>query len=114
MDLFQAPDYFQLDDLLSEEHKLVREAAREWVKREVSPIIEDACEKAEFPNHLIGGLAGFYLGLKIDLFKRISERYHCRWHISVALTIKSFPQPAHTPLPSREASFLLSLHRVKT
>lgn len=57
MDLFQAPDYFLLDDLLSEEHKLVREAAREWVKREVSPIIEDACEKAEFPNHLIGGLA---------------------------------------------------------
>ena len=57
MDLFQAPDYFQLDDLLSEEHKLVRDAAREWVKREVSPIIEDACEKAEFPKHLIGGLA---------------------------------------------------------
>ena len=57
MDLFQAPDYFQLDDLLLEEHKLVREAAREWVKREVSPIIEEACEKAEFPKHLIGGLA---------------------------------------------------------
>ena len=57
MDLFQAPDYFQLDDLLSEEHKLVRDAAREWVKREVSPIIEDACEKAEFPKHLIDGLA---------------------------------------------------------
>ncbi len=57
MDLFQAPDYFQLDDLLSEEHKLVRDAAREWVKREVSPIIEEACEKAEFPKHLIGGLA---------------------------------------------------------
>lgn len=57
MDLFQAPDYFQLDDLLTEEHKLVRDAAREWVKREVSPIIEDACEKAEFPKHLIDGLA---------------------------------------------------------
>ena len=57
MDLFQAPDYFQLDDLLSEEHKLVRDAAREWVKREVSPIIEDACEKAEFPIHLICGLS---------------------------------------------------------
>lgn len=56
-DLFQAPDYFQLDDLLSDEHKLVRDAAREWVKREVSPVIEDACEKAEFPKHLIGGLA---------------------------------------------------------
>ena len=40
-DLFQAPDYYQLDDLLTEEHKLVRDAAREWVKREVSPIIEE-------------------------------------------------------------------------
>ena len=40
-DLFQAPDYYNLDELLSEEHKLVRDAAREWVKREVSPIIED-------------------------------------------------------------------------
>ena len=57
MDLFQAPDYFQLDDLLSEEHKLVRDSAREWIRREVSPIIEEACEKAEFPKHLIKGLA---------------------------------------------------------
>ena len=57
MDLFQAPDYFLLDDLLSEEHKLVRNAAREWVKREVSPIIEDACQNAEFPKHLTVGLA---------------------------------------------------------
>lgn len=56
-DLFQAPDYFQLDELLSEEHKLVREAAREWVKREVSPIIEDSCQKAVFPSNLISGLA---------------------------------------------------------
>ena len=56
-DLFQAPDYFQLDELLNEEHKLVREAARDWVKREVSPIIEDSCQKAEFPKHLISGLA---------------------------------------------------------
>jgi glutaryl-CoA dehydrogenase len=56
-DLFQAPDYFQLDELLTEEHKLVRDAAREWVKRAVSPIIEEACQKAEFPKELIGGLA---------------------------------------------------------
>ena len=56
-DLFQAHDYFQLDELLNDEHKLVREAAREWVKREVSPIIEDSCQKAEFPKHIISGLA---------------------------------------------------------
>ncbi len=55
-DLYQAPDYFLMDELLTEEHKLVRDAAREWVKREVSPIIEDACQKAEFPNQIINGL----------------------------------------------------------
>ncbi|MFN0728516.1 acyl-CoA dehydrogenase family protein [Polaribacter gochangensis] len=56
-DLFQAPDYYQIDDLLTEEHKLVRDAAREWVKREVSPIIEDYAQKAEFPKQIINGLA---------------------------------------------------------
>ncbi len=56
-DLFQAPDYYQLDDLLTDEHKLVRDAAREWVKREVSPIIEDYAQKAEFPTQIINGLA---------------------------------------------------------
>ena len=56
-DLFQAPDYYNLDELLTEEHKLVRDAAREWVKREVSPIIEDYAQKAEFPTQIIKGLA---------------------------------------------------------
>ena len=56
-DLFQAPDYYQIDDLLTEEHKLVRDAARAWVKREVSPIIEDFAQRAEFPKQIIKGLA---------------------------------------------------------
>ena len=56
-DLFEAPDYFQMDDLLSEEHKLVRDAARSWVKRSVSPIIEDYAQRAEFPTQIISGLA---------------------------------------------------------
>ncbi len=56
-DLFQAPDYYLLDELLTEEQRLVRDAAREWVKREVSPIIEEYAQKAEFPNQIIKGLA---------------------------------------------------------
>jgi glutaryl-CoA dehydrogenase len=56
-DLFESPDYYNLDELLTDEHKLVRDAAREWVKREVSPIIEDYAQKAEFPKQIIGGLA---------------------------------------------------------
>ena len=56
-DLFEAPDYYQLDDLFSEEHKLVRDAARSWVKRDVSPIIEEYAQRAEFPTQIISGLA---------------------------------------------------------
>ena len=56
-DLFEAPDYYNLDELLTDEHKLVRNTAREWVKREVSPIIEEYAQKAEFPAQIINGLA---------------------------------------------------------
>ncbi|PKQ46900.1 acyl-CoA dehydrogenase family protein [Confluentibacter flavum] len=56
-DLFESPDYYNLDDLLTDEHKLVRSATRAWVKRDVSPIIEDYAQKAEFPMQIIGGLA---------------------------------------------------------
>lgn len=56
-DLFEAPDYYNLDDLFSEEHLLVRDAARQWVKRDVSPIIEEYAQKAEFPKQIINGLA---------------------------------------------------------
>jgi Acyl-CoA dehydrogenases len=56
-DLFEAPDYYNLDDLFSEEHKLVRDAARQWVKRDISPIIEEFAQKAEFPKQIISGLA---------------------------------------------------------
>src|SRR5688572_22480342 len=56
-DNFQAHDYFLMDELLSDEHKLIRDTARAWVKKEVSPIVEDAAQKAEFPKKWIKGLA---------------------------------------------------------
>jgi glutaryl-CoA dehydrogenase len=56
-DLFEAPDYYNLDDLLTDEHKLIRDTAREWVKRDVSPIIEEYAQKAEFPHQIVKGLA---------------------------------------------------------
>ena len=55
-DLFQGHDYYNMDDLLTEEQKLIRDAARSWVKQEVSPIIEEAAEKQVFPQHLLPGL----------------------------------------------------------
>ncbi|MGB1104567.1 MAG: acyl-CoA dehydrogenase family protein [Crocinitomicaceae bacterium] len=52
-DLYTHPDYYNMDDLLSEEHKLVRDTTRAWVKQNVSPIIEDYYEQAAFPDHLV-------------------------------------------------------------
>lgn len=56
-DVYQGHDYYTIDDLLTEEHKLIRQAARDWVKRDVSPIIEEAAQKAEFPKSIIKGLS---------------------------------------------------------
>ncbi len=53
-DIFQSPDYFELDELLTEEHKLVRESVRAYVKKEISPIIEDYAQRAEFPKQIVG------------------------------------------------------------
>ena len=56
-DLYTAPDYFQIDDLLSDEHKLIRASIRDWVKKELSPIIEDFAQRSEFPKQLIKGMS---------------------------------------------------------
>jgi glutaryl-CoA dehydrogenase len=53
MDLFESPDYYQLDELLNEEHLMVRTAVRDYVKKEISPIIEDYAQKAEFPQQIV-------------------------------------------------------------
>ncbi len=52
-DLYQHCDYFQIDDLLTEEHKMVRDSMRDWVKKSLSPIIEDAALNGEFPDHVV-------------------------------------------------------------
>ncbi len=56
-DRYQHHDYYGVDDLLTSEHKIARDAVREWVKSEVSPIIEQYADKAQCPTHLFKGLA---------------------------------------------------------
>jgi glutaryl-CoA dehydrogenase len=56
-DKYQHHDYYLIDELLSEEHLMARESVREWVKQEVSPIIEEYSDRAECPQHLFKGLA---------------------------------------------------------
>ncbi|MAE07677.1 MAG: acyl-CoA dehydrogenase [Bacteroidetes bacterium] len=50
---YNHPDYFCIDDILSDEHKLIRDSVRDWVNRRVIPIIDEACQKHEFPIHLM-------------------------------------------------------------
>lgn len=50
---YTAPDHYQVDDLFSEEHKIIRTAIRDWVDRAVKPIIEDYANRSEFPVHLV-------------------------------------------------------------
>ncbi len=52
-DLFQSPDYFNVDELLTDEHKLIRETVRSYVKKEISPVIEDYAQSAEFPEFIV-------------------------------------------------------------
>ena len=54
---FSSPDFYNVDNILTEEHKLIRESTRSWVNKAVSPIIEEYAQKAEFPSELISGLA---------------------------------------------------------
>ncbi len=56
-DLFESPDYYVLDELLTDEHKLIRKTVRDWVKKDISPIIEDYAQRAEFPKQVLKGLA---------------------------------------------------------
>ncbi len=55
-DLYQHPDYYLLDEILTDEHKLIRDTVRAYVKKEISPIIEEYAQKAEFPKQIIKGL----------------------------------------------------------
>lgn len=52
-DLYQHHDYYGVDDLLTDEHKLIRASVRSFVKKEVTPIIDDYAQRADFPKHLI-------------------------------------------------------------
>lgn len=52
-DLFESPDFYVLDDLLTEEHKLVRSSMRDFVKKEITPSIEEWCQNAHFPYEIV-------------------------------------------------------------
>jgi glutaryl-CoA dehydrogenase len=52
-DTFDHPDFYAIDDLFTEEHKLIRSSIRDFVKKEISPYIEDWAQRAHFPFEIV-------------------------------------------------------------
>ena len=52
-DVFESPDFYNIDDLLTEEHKLIRSSIRDFVKKEISPNIESWCQQVYFPKEIV-------------------------------------------------------------
>ncbi len=52
-DPYEHPDFYALDEILSEEQKLIRSSMRDFVKREISPYIEDWAQRAHFPYEIV-------------------------------------------------------------
>ena len=68
-DRYVATDFYGVDDLLTDEQKLIRASVREYVKRELSPIIEHYAQIAEFPRHIVkqlGDIGAFGPQLPIE------------------------------------------------
>jgi glutaryl-CoA dehydrogenase len=59
---FHGVDFMEIDSLLSDEEKLVRQTVREFVDKEVLPHIEEWNREGKFPMHLVPQMAelGFY------------------------------------------------------
>lgn len=52
-DMFEGVDFYQIDDLLTEEHKLIRSSVRDFVKKEISPFIEEWAQNSHFPYEIV-------------------------------------------------------------
>jgi glutaryl-CoA dehydrogenase len=68
---FEAPDFYEIDELYTDEERQVRDVMREFVSHEVIPIVDDCFMKDEFPKHLIPMLA------ELGVFGSTIEGYGC-------------------------------------
>src|SRR6059058_5587253 len=69
---FQGVDFYQVDGLLSEEERAIRDTVREWVDDNLIPIIGEAYVAGKFPKQLIPGMA------ELGLFgANLPEAYGC-------------------------------------
>lgn len=66
-DPFTGWDFYETDDLLTEEERMIRDSVREMVSRDVIPVITEACREGKFPTSTIKPIAEMgLLGANID------------------------------------------------
>jgi len=75
---FETVDYYQIEELFSDEERWIQRTVREFVDREVLPVIEEYHRREEFPRHLIPRMG------KLGLFGTYLEGYGCLGASSVA------------------------------
>ncbi len=69
---FHGVDFYDVDGLLSEEERAVRDTVRQWVDENLMPVIGEAYVVGKFPKQLIPGMAA--LGL---FGANLPEEYGC-------------------------------------
>lgn len=57
MSSFRGVDFYNLDELLTEEERITRDVVRQFINDRVKPIIEEYNQKCQFPLHLIPEIA---------------------------------------------------------
>src|ERR1043166_199257 len=69
---FHGVDFYNIDGLLSEEERAIRDTVREWVDDNLMPVIGEAYVAGKFPKQLIPGMA------ELGLFgANLPEAYGC-------------------------------------
>ena len=76
MSSFKAADFYQIDDLFTEEERMARDAVREWVSAEFMPIIEEHNRAATFPQELVPQLGE--MGAPPARASRVMDAPACR------------------------------------
>lgn len=69
--MFESTDFYNIDDHLSSDEKMVRDSVRSFVSKEVIPIIESCHREGRFPKELIKGFA------ELGVFGPTIEGYGC-------------------------------------
>ena len=68
---FQGVDFYGLDELLSEEERMIRDTVRSWVDERVVPIVAEYCRQGTFPMQLVPEMA------QLGLFGANLQGYGC-------------------------------------